>query len=280
VRLFHYAIRFVRNLFGKQQADRELDEELRSYATMLADEKLAAGMTAQEAHRQACIELGGIEQVKEDVRDVHAGAFLDSRLQDLRYAARILRKSPGFSAVAILTLALGMGATTAIFSVVNAVLLHPLPIRDPNSVVVLHDQLPMFDVARTKVSPFQFREFSQRTELFESTAAWKAANLTLTVKDRAFRLQAIQTTSGLFALLGMDPLMGRAFTQLRRHVRKSTRGHSQRTTLAPSVQQRSQRHRHQASTRRKSIRNRWRGTWQARNSLSSRRYLDARRDIS
>jgi hypothetical protein len=78
------------------------------------------------------------------VRDVRPGAFVDHLLQDARYAARILRKSPGFSAVAILTLALGMGATTAIFSLVNATLLRPLPIRDANRVVVLHDQLPDF----------------------------------------------------------------------------------------------------------------------------------------
>ena len=212
MRLFYRTTRFFRNLFGRQQAERELDEEVRSYAALLADEKLATGMTAQEANRQARLELGGIEQVKEQIREARTGAFLDSLVQDLRYAVRMLRKSPGFSIVAILTLALGIGATTAIFSVVNAVLLQPLPIRDPSRVVVLHDQLPMFDVPRTKVSPLQFREFSMRTELFESCAAWKPANLTLTLKAEAFRLQAVQTTSGLFTILGIDPILGRAFT--------------------------------------------------------------------
>ena len=173
VRLVTRLFRFFRKVFGRQRAERELDEEVHSYVAQITEEKIAAGLSPDEALRQARIELGGIEQAKEQVREVLPGAFMDSRLQDLRYAARMLGKSPGFSIVAILTLALGMGATTAIFSVMNAVLLHPLPIRDPNRVVVLHDQLPMFDVPRAKVSPLQFREFSQRTELFESSAAWK-----------------------------------------------------------------------------------------------------------
>jgi putative ABC transport system permease protein len=212
MRIVTRIFRFSRRVFGGQRAERELDEEVHSYVAQLTEEKIGAGLSPDEAFRQARLELGGIEQVKQQVREVLPGAFMDSRLQDLRYAARMLRKSPGFSIVAILTLALGMGATTAIFSVMNAVLLNPLPIRDPNRVVVLHDQLPMFDVARTKVSPLQFREFSERTELFESSAAWKPASLTLTGKGQAFRLQAIQTSYGLFALLGIDPLLGRVFT--------------------------------------------------------------------
>ncbi len=138
-----------------------------------------------EARRQAKIELGGIEQVKENVRDVRAGAYLDSAAQDIRFALRTLGRAPAFTVIAVLTLALGIGATTAIFSVVNAVLLKPLPIREPKRVVALHDQLPEFGMPRTKVSPLQFREYSQRTEIFESTAAFKPAILTLTSTDQA-----------------------------------------------------------------------------------------------
>ncbi len=132
--------------------------------------------------------------------------------QDIRYALRTLRRAPAFSAIAVLTLALGIGATTAIFSVVNAVLLKPLPIREPNRVVALHDQLPDLGSPRTKVSPLQFREYSQHTEIFESTAAFKPASLTLASADQALHVQAMKVTSGLFPLLGVDPLRGRVFT--------------------------------------------------------------------
>jgi predicted permease len=201
-----------RNLFRKQRIDRELDEEVRSYVELLTEEKIKAGMTAQEAHRQARIELGGAEQVKEEMRGVRAAAWFDSLLRDVRYAQRTLRKNPTFAVIAILTLALGIGATTAIFSVVDAVLLQPLPIRDPDRVVVLHDQLPIFNMPRTKVSPLQFREFSQRTDLFDASAALKAISLTLTGQGQAIRLQTMQTTAGLFPLLGVEAILGRVFT--------------------------------------------------------------------
>jgi putative ABC transport system permease protein len=203
---------FFRNLFRRERADSDVDEELRSYLELLTEEKIASGRNAAAARRAAKIELGGVEQVKEEVRHVRAGAYLESAAQDLRYAFRTLRRAPAFSVVAILTLALGIGATTAIFSVVNAVLLKPLPIRQPSRVVALHDQLFEFGMPRTKVSPLQLREYSQRTEIFESTAAFKPANLTLTSTDQALHLQAMKVTSGLFPLLGVEPLRGRLFT--------------------------------------------------------------------
>jgi len=128
------------------------------------------------------------------------------------YASRVLRKSPTFTATVLLTLALGIGANATIFSVVSTVLVRPLPIQDPKRVVVLHDQFPTLNVPRTTVSVQQFRDFSKRKDLFQSTAALERTNLTLTGHGQALRLQGMEVTSQLFSLLGVRPDFGRDFT--------------------------------------------------------------------
>src|SRR6201984_2808883 len=119
------------SLFRWAQADQELDDELRDHLERKTGEYVAQGMTQKEAHRRARLDLGGIEQTKEKCRDARQVNWIQDLIQDLRLGLRILRKSPGFTAVAMLTLALGIGANTAIFGLINGLLFKSLPVRDP-----------------------------------------------------------------------------------------------------------------------------------------------------
>jgi putative ABC transport system permease protein len=191
------------NLFRKTKKDEALDDEVRGYVDLLAEEKMRQGMNPEQARRAARIELGGIEQVKEDVREVRAGAWLDSLLQDLRYAARMLRKNPGFTAIAILTLALGIGANTAIFSVVNAVLLRPLPYPEPARLLTIESNQSLPDLD----------DIQKQSQSFEALGGTTMQRLVYTGGAEPIQIFSINCNSDLFRALRTQPALGRLLSE-------------------------------------------------------------------
>jgi putative ABC transport system permease protein len=199
---------FLRNTFGTSRNDRELDDEVRGYVDLLADEKRREGMNPEEARRAARIELGGIEQVKEQVRELRAGAWLDSLFQDLRYGARMLRKNPSFTAIAVLTLALGIGMNTAIFSVVDTILFKSLPYPHSDRIMMIWDNSQR---SRLDVTFHTFRELTARSRSFEAAAVLKTWQPNMTSAAQPERLDGQSVSADYFRVLGIGPAFGRDF---------------------------------------------------------------------
>lgn len=203
---------FLRNILGKRRNEGELDDEVRGYAEMLAEEKTRAGMNPEEARRTARIELGGVEQVKEQVREARAGAWLDSLFQDLRYGARMLVKNPGFTTLAILTLALGIGANSAIFSAVNGILLRHLPFPHPEELVQLSAN-KVFAGSGVEVgmmfSPSTWQDVRDQSPAIARLAMYAPKQFALTGETAPEIVSGAEVSNDFFQLLGVPPLLGR-----------------------------------------------------------------------
>ncbi len=199
----------LRNLFHKDQREGELSAEVQAHLDLLTQEHIRAGMAPDEARRSAYIELGGEEQVKEHVRDASVGAWLQLLLLDLRYAVRMLRKNAGFTTVAVLTLALGIGASTTIFSIVNTVLLKPLGAGDPSRLVLVMEE---WRGAPSNTSPGIFSDLRRQAASFATLSASTVASFNLETNGAPERVDGEQITRGYFETFGVAPIAGRVFT--------------------------------------------------------------------
>jgi predicted permease len=209
--LFVKARSFLRNLFSFRRVEVDLDEEIRSQLEMLAEEKIAAGMTAEEAQRAARIELGGIEQVKEQVREERIGHWLQSVLADCRYSVRQLSRNPGFTTLAMVTLALGIGTTTSVFSLINAVLLRSLPYGEPERLVYLFSPNPRFQLPIEYLTPMNadFFDIRKQNHSLASLALFGPAKFNVASDVRAEVLGGARVTGEFFNTMGVPPEFGR-----------------------------------------------------------------------
>jgi macrolide transport system ATP-binding/permease protein len=207
----------LRSLFDRQNADQELDEELRDHLELKTQQYIAQGMTAQEARRDAVLEMGGLEKRKEECRDARQINWLQDLLQDIHYGLRILRKSPGFTTVAVLTLALGIGANTAIFSILDPLLLQNLPVQNP-------DELVWVNSTGTLGRPAEGSEvetycaYRDRAPAFASVLAFSGiAPYEVTYDGRKIPANGELVSANYFAALGVRPFAGRLLADSDQH---------------------------------------------------------------
>ena len=204
---------FIRlsNLALGRRADQRLQDEIAEHLAFQTEENLRAGMSPAEARRQAALKLGAAGAIREQYHSEVSLPFIETLLQDLRYAIRMLLRSPGFSFIAIATVALGIGATTAIYSVIDATLLHPLPYPSPAELVRVQDDLPGVGSQGVGISVPEWRDL-ESSGIFQSVSiTGTGANVNLTGAAQPLRLSFKQVTPNYFAVLGVDAQLGRTF---------------------------------------------------------------------
>jgi predicted permease len=201
----------TRTWFSSRRVDQDFDHELQTHLDLLTDENVRRGMALEEAKRAARVRLGGFTQLKETNRELQGLPFIETFLQDTGYAFRMLRKNPGFTAVAVLTLALGIGANTAIFSVVYAVLLKPLPYTNPDQLFTAFQANTQQGIAETGCSYLNFEEWRAQNHVFSEMVGNVAHQLTLTGHVEPTVVNTSVVTPEFFALLDVKPVAGRIF---------------------------------------------------------------------
>ena len=201
----------LRSLFRRNTVEAELDDELRFHFEQQVEKCLRSGMTREEARRQARLSVGGIDQVKEECREERGVQQMENLLQDLRYGWRMLVKRPAFTIVAVLTLALGVGANTAIFSIVNAVLLRSLPYRDPDRLVRVFFNEPGVGLRDVRFSKPELDDLQTRAGVFEDVTPIFEGSENLTGAGQPERVEGVNGSFSYFSMLGVIPQIGRLY---------------------------------------------------------------------
>ena len=204
----------LKRLFSRRRLYGELSDEIREHLEEKIEELLAGGMSKEEAMHAARREFGNVTLAEEDGREAWRWPRAENMIEDIRYGLRVLRKSPGFTTVAVLTLALGIGANTAIFSVVNAVLFRPLPFRDPGRLMVVWHTPPQKSfpgVAKFVVSPANYLDWRDQNHVFEQMSAVGFGNFNLTGMGQPESVEGRAVSADFFSVLGVQPVLGRGF---------------------------------------------------------------------
>ena len=208
--LRRFLIRLL-NSATRRSADQRLRDEIAEHLALQIEENLSAGMAPAEARRQAALKLGSAQAIRERHHDEQSLPFFENLLFDLRYAVRMLLRSPGFSFIAIATMALGIGNTTAIYSVIDATLLHPLPYPNPDELVRIQDDLPGVGAQGVGISVPEWRDLESSGIFQSASITGTGANVNLTGSAQPLRLSFKQVTPNYFSVLGVDAQLGRTF---------------------------------------------------------------------
>ena len=201
----------LRNLLRKSMIERELDEELQNHVERQTEQNIRLGMNPEEARYAALKSFGGVEQAKEWSREARSVRWLEELWQDLRYGVRMLRRKPGYTAVSIISLALGIGANSTVFSFINAILIRPLPYPGPERLVNLWERAPG-STSTNLVLPLNFIEWRDRAQSFEALTLTQSFPVNTMMQEGAEQLTHLWVTSEFFRVFGVEPVLGRGFT--------------------------------------------------------------------
>ncbi len=199
----------IRHLLRRNMAEEELEQELRFHRERQLEKYMHSGLGEAEALRRSRMSFGGLDQVKEECRDAWGTRLFETLLQDLRYGARVLRKAPGFTIIALLTLALGIGATTAIFSILYGILLRPLPYKDASRLIMLHETTPR--VGLVSVSYPDFLDWRAQNTAFSEMAAVNSVGFNLSGINQPQNVSGEAVSANFLSMLGLRPILGRDF---------------------------------------------------------------------
>src|SRR5688572_26794227 len=202
----------LRALFGVRQLDREIDDEITSHLAEATEEYVRQGLSLEEARLAARRRFGGVTQTREVHREARSFMWLEEVPRDLRYALRTLRKSPAFTTTAAATLALAIGANTAMFSVLNAVLLRPLPYRSPEQLAMVWNEDPTQNLREGRSALWDVEQWRSQSQSFADLATFDAVSRTLTGADGAEQIVGASISPNLLSLLGVHPAQGRTFS--------------------------------------------------------------------